>query len=105
MPYIDYTAVRGLVTIKEALEQLGYELMRRWSNGRLRGRCPLCQTERGKSRPFFTTPTKRLWQCFRCGEKGDVTELWARARQMSRYDAALELCRLFGCEVPIRKDG
>jgi hypothetical protein len=104
MPYIDFSAIREVVTIKDALRALGYQLVQRWSNGRLRGRCPLCQSDRGRTRPFFTTPAKRLWQCFKCGQKGDVTELWAAAHHTSRYTAALELCRLFGCEVPTRKD-
>ena len=56
----------------------------------LRGECPLCGASKGKvggSAAFVVDGAER-WFCFGCEESGDVIELVAETRYMSRVEAA-----------------
>lgn len=60
---------------------------------RLRGECPLCGASKGKKNggAFSAEPTAKVWNCFACGEKGDVIDLEAALSKCSPREAAERL--------------
>lgn len=57
---------------------------------RLRGECPLCHASKGKKAggAFSADPRSKAWNCFACGEKGDVIDLEAALSRTSPLEAA-----------------
>jgi DNA primase len=63
------------------------------------GRCPHPDHE-DKNPSFHVYPDNRF-RCYGCGWRGDVTDLWAGVNGIeSGIEAALDLAREFGIEVP-----
>jgi transposase len=93
---VDFAHLKRQLPLERVLDQLGL-------TGRLRGsgpqkRCP-CPIHRGdaRGRTFSVNLQDNVFQCFemRCGQKGDVIDLWAAVRGMSVREAALDLVRTF----------
>ena len=40
------------------------------------------------------------YYCHKCRSRGNQLELWAAANKLSLYEAAVDLCRILGHEVP-----
>jgi DNA primase len=99
MPAIDFRAVRWRVPPARVLELLGWRAVRR-SGDELRGPCPLHRSDLPRSRSFAVNLRKGVFQCFHCGASGNLLDLYAAARGLSVYAAALELCERLGLEVP-----
>jgi DNA primase len=64
-----------------------------------RGPCPIHRGD-GRGRTFSVHLEQNVFHCFdtRCGQKGDVIDLWASVRGMSLRAAALDLVRTFNLE-------
>lgn len=91
---IDFAAIRAQLQIKDVLDRLGFK-PRSVSGKQLRGGCPLHGSTRGTSRCFSVNLEKQVFHCFKCGCHGNAIDLWAKANQLSPYDAALDLCERF----------
>lgn len=103
MPYVDLLAVRQLVPIQDALEFYGWRPVVCWGvRGTWRGPCPIHHSESPRSRTFQVQPARGVFRCWKCGEHGDVIQLWARLHRLTTYQAALHLCAAFGRRVPYR---
>ena len=99
MPAIDFRAVRWLLPPSRVLEMLGWSAVRR-SGDELRGPCPLHRSQSPRSRSFAANLRKGVFRCFACGASGNLLDLYAAARGLSVYEAALELCERLELEVP-----
>ncbi len=100
MPGVDFERIRAVVTMEQVLNLLGFEPTSR-SGPQWYGRCPLqdCGTDRHR-RSFSVNVASGRYCCHRCRSHGNPLELWAAATQQSVYQAAIDLCRRLGCEIP-----
>jgi hypothetical protein len=100
MPGVDFERIRAVVTMEQVLNLLGFEPSSR-SGSQWYGRCPLndCRAGRGR-RSFSVNVASGRYCCHRCRSHGNPLELWAAATQQSVYQAAIDLCRRLGCEIP-----
>ena len=97
-PALDFAAVRAAISMASVLDLLGFVAH---SGGvQQRGPCPLHGSTSGTSRVFSAHLTKHTFHCFKCQRSGNALELWAAARQLNVYDAALELCQRLNIPVP-----
>jgi transposase InsO family protein len=97
-PAIDFAAVRAAISIAAVLQLLGCQLHGR--GAQRRGPCPLHGSTSGTSRCFSANLDKNAFHCFKCGRHGNALDLWAAARQLSPYDAAIDLCLRLGIPLP-----
>jgi len=95
--YIDFDHLKTQLPIARVIDQLGLRL--RGAGPQRRGPCPIHRGD-GRGRTFSAHLGDNVFHCFddRCGAKGDVIDLWARVKGMSRRDAALDLVDTFGLE-------
>ena len=100
MPGVDFERIRAVVTMEQVLNLLGFEPSSR-SGSQWYGRCPLddCGTGRGRRR-FSVNVASGRYYCHRCRSHGNSLELWAAATKQSVYQAAIDLCRRLGCDIP-----
>lgn len=73
-------AQAGVVVIREKGEQF-------------EGSCPFC-----RDTEHFSFNTQGLWQCWKCGEKGNLVTFVAKTRNCSNGDAFKQLLKLAGLE-------
>ena len=98
-PAIDFTALRGVLTLAAVLQLLGFQP--RSSHGaQQRGPCPLHGSASATSRCFSANLEQHTFHCFKCGQSGNALDLWAHATNQSPYDAALDLCKRLHLPVP-----
>lgn len=93
---IDYAGLRRQVTMEQALGQLGWLASLQGTPPQLRGPCPLHGQQQDR-RCFSVHLTKQIFRCFHkdCAAQGNVLDLWAAARHLPLYDAALDLANTF----------
>jgi DNA primase len=99
MPGIDFALLRGQVSLAQVLDLLGFTPTTR-SGPQVRGPCPLHGSRSPRSRSFAAHLERQCWYCFRCGVGGNALDLYAAARRLPLYEAALELCRRLGRTPP-----
>lgn len=99
MAGIDYGTVQRRVPMSRVLEMLGF--MPHGSRGhQVRGRCPVHDSPSPRSRSFSVHLGRGVCHCFTCGFAGNQIQLWAASKRMRVYEAAVDLCRQVGVEVP-----
>ena len=99
MPGVDFNVLRAEVSMEEVLNQLGFQPTSQ-SAGQLHGPCPVHGSTSGKSRSFSVNLEKGRYYCHKCESQGNQLELWAAVHKLSFYDAAVDLCRALGREIP-----
>ncbi len=99
MPGVDYRAVAARVPMEKVLELLGFAA-KGAATGQFRGPCPVHGSQSPHSRSFSANLARGLCRCFKCGFVGNQIQLWATLKNMTAYDAAVDLCRRTGVEVP-----
>ena len=94
---IDYASLRRQVSMQQALGQLGWLARLHGKSPQLRGSCPLHGQQQDKRRSFSVHLTKQVFRCFHqdCAAQGNVLDLWAAARHLPLYEAALDLANTF----------
>ena len=99
MPGVDFDTLRRDIAMQQVLDLLGFQASS--SHGsQLRGPCPVHGSASPRSRSFSVNLETGRYQCFRCRSRGNQIELWAAARQLGIYEAAIDLCQAVGREVP-----
>ncbi len=99
MPGVDFDVLRGEITMEQVLNQLGFEPTTR-SGHPWRGNCPVHGSKSERSRSFSVNVETGRYHCHKCQSKGNQLELWAAVKKLPLYEAALDLCRAFGRDVP-----
>lgn len=99
MPGVDFDAVRSGVSMQKVLDWLGFEPKQRRGT-QWRGTCPLHDTARAGGRSFSVNVVSGRFQCFHCHARGNQIELWAAAKGLSLFDAAVDLCQRAGLPIP-----
>lgn len=91
MPWIDYRELRQQLEIEAVLTWMGWRANTRRAPY-LRGSCPFCgEPEQIDARNFVVHTSRHIFKCFRCGEGGDILDLWKAYRGASLNAAANEL--------------
>jgi DNA primase len=99
MPPLDFRQARREVRLAAVLELLGWR-PREQRGEQARGACPLHGSTSPGSRSFSAHLGRGVWQCFRCGAKGNALDLWAQATGQRLYPAVLDLYERLGQAVP-----
>jgi DNA primase len=102
MPGVNFAVLREQLAMADVLRLLRF-VPSRVRGEQLRGACPVHEPRelRGpRSRSFSVNLRLGRYQCFRCGSRGNALELWAAARGVSLYAAAIELCESLEIDVP-----
>jgi transposase len=97
--YLDFAHLKRQLPLTRVLEQLGLSSRLRGSGPQRRCACPLHRGD-ARGRTFSVNLDANVFQCFdkKCGQKGDVIDLWASVKGLSPREAALDLVRTFGLE-------
>jgi transposase InsO family protein len=96
-PAIDWEVLKNQITLAAVLNLLGTTTTRTLH----RGPCPLHGNTTGTARCFSANLDHNGFHCFKCGVSGNALELWAKAKQLTPADAALDLCARLGIPVPL----
>ena len=99
-PSIDFDAIKAAISIAAVLQLLGCTTGQT-RGSQYRGPCPLHGANRGTARCFSANLDLNIFHCFKCGNSGDAIDLWARATNLSNYDAAIDLCQRFNFPLPL----
>jgi hypothetical protein len=97
--FIDFAHLKRQLPIARVFEHLGLAGRLRGSGPQRRCACPIHRPD-GRSRTFSVNLQENVFHCFdtRCGQQGDVIDLWAALHQLSLRAAALDLVRTFNLE-------
>ncbi|MDP6115117.1 MAG: CHC2 zinc finger domain-containing protein [Planctomycetota bacterium] len=100
MSGIDYRHLRSMIPMERVLQLLQFRVT--WRRGtKVRSFCPIHdRTGEGDHRCFSVDLERNVFQCFRCGAKGNQLDLWRLAHKVSLYRAALLLCEHAGVRPP-----
>ena len=99
MPGIDFERVRREITMEQVLNLLGFEPSRR-SGEQWYGHGPLHETRARRRGSFSVHVGQGRYTCHGCQSHGNPLELWAAATHLSLYQAAIDLCRRLGHDIP-----
>ena len=99
MPGVDFQVLRTRITMADVLRQLGFLPVSR-AGEQLRGPCPVHGSRSIRSRTFSVNLESGRYYCHKCQSQGNPLELWAAVCKLPLYEAALDLCRALGREVP-----
>jgi DNA primase len=100
MPGIDYERVRPSVSMKQVLDLLAFKAIE-IRGEQLRGPCPIHNSKGSKSRSFVVSLRKNAFHCFECGAHGNQLDLLVAVTRRPLFEAAKDLCRQAGIEVPL----
>jgi transposase len=97
--FIDFVHLKGQVPMARVLEHLGLASRLRGSGPQRRCACPIHRGD-GRGRTFSVHLDDNVFHCFdlRCGQQGDVLDLWAAMHHLSLRAAALDLVHTFHLE-------
>ena len=99
MAGIDFNALRNTITMEEVLNRIGFEPVSR-TGDQLHGPCLVHGSSSPQSTTFSVNLRMGRYYCHKCQSKGNQLELWAAVHQLAIYDAAVDLCRALGRDVP-----
>lgn len=99
-PAIDYAALRQQVSLQQALEHTSRIPIHGVQH---RGPCPLHEPSSTTGRKYSANLKRQVFRCFEpsCGAQGNVLDFWQKHRGLELYEAAEDLARTFGIELPI----
>lgn len=92
---IDTGALRASVDLVEYIES--FIPLKRSSHGEKAARCPFHDE---KTPSFTVTRSKQRYWCFGCGAHGDVIDFAMQYQGMGFRDAAIDIARFSGFELP-----
>jgi len=97
--FVDFAHLKRQLSLAAVLDHLGLTARLRGRGPQRRGACPL---HRGDARggTFSVNLDENVFHCFdkKCGQQGDVIDLWAALHGWSLRQAALDLVQTFGLE-------
>jgi DNA primase len=99
MPGVDFQAVRGMISMSEVLDLIGF-VSCACSGQQVRGPCPIHKSSSASSRSFSANLAKNTFHCFKCGAAGNHLDLWAAVNHQNIHEAAIELCSQLARDIP-----
>lgn len=99
VPGVDFQKIRAEISMEQVLSQLNFEPTTR-TGSQWHGPCPVHGSTSPGSRTFSVNLDTGRYYCHKCQSHGNALELWAAVHKLNVYEAALELCRAFGHDVP-----
>ncbi len=81
------------------LEWIGFD-PRAVRGDQLRGPCPVHGSQSPRSRTFSVYVRRGVCFGHQCGFAGNQIQLWGRLKGLRAYEAAIDVCRQAGVEVP-----
>ena len=99
MAGIDFNALRNTITMEEVLNKIGFESVSR-TGDQLHGPCLVHGSSSLQSKTFSVNLRMGRYYCHKCQSQGNQLELWAAVHKLTIYDAAVDLCRVLGYDVP-----
>lgn len=97
---IDFAAIKQQISIAQVLELISWEPTAQ-SSDQQRGPCPVHKSSSVGIRSFSVNTARDIYQCFSCGSQGNQLDLAAELFELPLYEAAREVCRRLGIEVPV----
>jgi transposase len=97
--FVDFAHIKRQLPLARVLAHLGLAARLRGSGPQRRGPCPIHRGD-GRGRTFSVNLDDNVFHCFdaRCGQQGDVIDLWAALHHLNLRAAALDLVNTFGLE-------
>jgi transposase len=97
--YLDFAHLKSQLPLERVLAHLGLSARLRGSGPQRRCACPIHRGD-GRGRTFSVNLQDNVFTCFdaRCGQQGDVIDLWAALHHLDVRAAALDLVRTFNLE-------
>ena len=99
MPGVDFETVRREITMEQVLDLLGVQPSKR-SRVQWQGSCPLDASPSGHRRSFSVNVALGCYSRHGCRSHGNQLESWAAATKLLLLQAANDLCRRLGRDVP-----
>jgi DNA primase len=99
MPGVDFNVLRAEITMEQVLRHLRFQPNAR-SGDQLHGPCPVHRSTSSSSRSFSVNLAAGRYYCHKCHSHGNVLELWAAVHHLTIHQAAIDLCRALGRDVP-----
>jgi len=99
MPGVDFNRLRSEITMEQVLSLILFEPTSR-SGDQWYGCCPLHDCTAKRHRCFSVNVATGRYYCHQCHRHGNQLELWAAYIGMPLYQAAIDLSRVLGHEVP-----
>src|SRR5262249_3313874 len=99
-PAIRFPALPAALTDPPLPAPLGF-VPRSDHAGQHSGACPLHGSPHGTARCFSVNTHAPTFHCFKCGRSGNALDLWAAAKGLSIYDAAIDLCQRLQLPLPV----
>ena len=99
MPGVDFNVLRTEITMEQVLHQLGFQPSAR-NGDQWHGPCPVHSSTSRSSRSFAVNLAAGRYYCHQCHSHGNVVELWAAVHHVTIHQAAIDLCRVLGRNVP-----
>jgi hypothetical protein len=94
---IDYAFLREQITLEQVLRHLGHFEGLRGRGAQRYGPCPFHISTRSRSRSFSVNLKSHVFRCCHptCAVQGNALDLWALARKLPLYEAAMDLAETF----------
>jgi hypothetical protein len=102
--FIDFAHLKSQLSLARVLDHLGLSSRLRGSGPQRRCACPIHRGD-GRGRTFSVNLEGNVFHCFdaRCGQEGDVIDLWAALHHLDLRAAAIDLVQTFDLEAaPVR---
>jgi transposase len=104
--WIDFAHLRGQLPLARLLDHLGLSRTLRGQGRQRRGPCPLHAPGESAGRTFSVHLDRNVFQCFdpRCGQRGDIIDLYAALKGLPLRAAAAALIASFHLEAAPRTE-
>lgn len=99
MPGIDFAVLRETVRMEHVLGVLDFVAVTR-QGSQLHGPCLVHESSSPRSRTFSVNVDSGRYYCHKCGSHGNALELWSAVKKLSLHEAAQDLCRTLGHDIP-----
>jgi DNA primase len=99
VPGVDFDRIRTEIKMEQVLDLLGFQPSSR-SGAQWYGSCPLHERGLRRRRSFSVNVAIGRYCCHRCHSCGNQLELWAAATRLPLRQAAIDLCRRLGRDIP-----
>ena len=99
MPGVDFDRLRREITVEQVLNLVHFEPKTR-TGPQWYGRCPVHPLKCRRPRSFSVNVHLKRYHCHQCRCRGNQIELWADITNLPIHNAAVDLCRTLGREVP-----